>query len=69
MHLLLCQIWQLLQLLLGHTSMADTSVVDLDSDFMFLGRSDLDVFDGEILASFPGDCSLDAVRLVSLISQ
>ena len=35
--------------------MADTSVVDLDTDFMCLGRCDLDILNGEVLASFPGN--------------
>lgn len=42
----------------GLTSMADTSVVDLNSDLMGLRRSDLNCLDGERLSSFPGDAGL-----------
>ena len=38
--------------------MADTSVVDLDTDFVGSGRKDLNLLDGEVLAGFPGNCSL-----------
>jgi len=38
--------------------MADTSVIDLDADFMSFGGSDLNVLDGKVLASFPGNCCL-----------
>jgi hypothetical protein len=38
--------------------MADTGVVDLDADFVRLGRRDLNVLDGEVLAGLPGDCGL-----------
>jgi hypothetical protein len=38
--------------------MADTCVVDLDTDFMRSRRSDLDVFDGQVLAGFPGNRGL-----------
>lgn len=34
---------------------ADTGVVDLDADFVGLGRGDLDVFNGEVLAGFPSN--------------
>lgn len=37
---------------------ADTSVVDLDTDFVGFGGSNLDVFDAKVLASLPGDGSL-----------
>jgi len=37
---------------------ADTGVVDLDADLMGLWRGNLDVLDGEGLASTPGDCGL-----------
>lgn len=37
---------------------ADTGVVDLDTDFVSFGGSDLDVFDAKVLASLPGDGSL-----------
>lgn len=37
---------------------ADARVVDLDAHFMGLGRSNLDVLDAELLASFPGDSCL-----------
>lgn len=35
------------------TCMADSRVVDLDSDFMCLGRRDLDVLYAQVFASFP----------------
>lgn len=38
--------------------MADTSVVDLDTDFVRAGRQDLDLLNGEVLAGFPGYCGL-----------
>lgn len=38
--------------------MADTGVVDLDADLVGLWGRNLDVFDGEVLASLPGDGSL-----------
>jgi hypothetical protein len=41
--------------------MADTSVEDLDTDLMGLGRRDLDVFDGERLTGFPRDSGLAMV--------
>lgn len=37
---------------------ADTSVVDLNTDFIGPGRSDLDVLDRKLLAGFPGDGGL-----------
>lgn len=40
------------------TCVADTGVVDLDADLMGLWRGNLDVLDGEGLASTPGDCGL-----------
>jgi hypothetical protein len=43
---------------LQHTGMADTSVVDLDTDFVRAGRQDLDLLNGEVLAGFPGNCGL-----------
>jgi len=39
-------------------SMAHTSVHDLDADFMCFGRGNFDVFDGQVLASFPGNGTL-----------
>ena len=41
------------------TSVAYTGVIYLDADFVGLGGSNLDVFDGQILAGLPGDGSLD----------
>lgn len=38
--------------------MADTSVVNLNADFVSLGGSDLDVLNGEGLAGSPGNGSL-----------
>lgn len=47
----------------GSTCVADTGVVNLDSDLMGLGRSDLDILNGQFLASFPGDGSLASYGL------
>lgn len=38
--------------------MADTGVVDLNADFVGFRWSNLDVFDGEVLAGLPGDGGL-----------
>jgi hypothetical protein len=38
--------------------MADTGVVYLDADLVCLWWCDLDVFNREVLAGFPGDCGL-----------
>ena len=38
--------------------MADTSVVDLDTDFVGARGQNLDFLNGEVLASFPGYCGL-----------
>lgn len=43
---------------------ADTSVVDLDTDFVSLGRSDLNILNGEVLAGFPGNGGLASDGLV-----
>ena len=40
------------------TSMAHSGVVDLYADFMCFGWRNLNVFDGEVLASFPSNGSL-----------
>lgn len=37
---------------------ADSGVVDLNADFVGSWGQDFDVFDGEVLAGFPGDGSL-----------
>lgn len=37
---------------------ANTGVVDLDTDFVGFGGSDLDVLDAKVLAGLPGDGSL-----------
>jgi len=34
--------------------MANSSVVNLNANLVCLGRCDLDVLNGEVLASFPG---------------
>lgn len=44
------------------TCMADTSIEDLDSDFVGFWRGDLDVFDRKVLAGLPGNGSLLMVR-------
>jgi hypothetical protein len=43
------------------TSVADTSIVNLDADFVGLWWGYFNVFDREIFASFPGDSSLCGV--------
>ena len=42
----------------SYTCMADTSVMNLDADFVGLGRSNLDILDAQRLASLPGDGGL-----------
>jgi hypothetical protein len=44
-----------------NTSVADTSIMYLDADFVGLRWGDFDVFDGEVLASFPSNGSLAGV--------
>lgn len=39
---------------------ADTCVVNLDTDLVGLGRSNLDVLDGQVLAGFPSNGGLRA---------
>lgn len=48
---------------------ADTGVVDLNADFVGFGGSDLDVFDGEVLASLPGDGGLQVGVSMSILSE
>lgn len=43
--------------------MADTSVVDLNADFVGLWWGYLDLFDAEVLASFPGNGGLVQMSL------
>lgn len=38
--------------------MTDTSVVDLDADFVGFGGRNLDVLNHKVLASLPGNCGL-----------
>jgi len=38
--------------------MADTSVVNLNTDFVCSGGKNLDLLNGEVLTSLPGDCGL-----------
>jgi hypothetical protein len=38
--------------------MADTGVVDLDADFVGSGGKNLNLLNREVLAGFPGNCSL-----------
>ena len=54
----LCASASLLRFATRLTCVADTSVVDLDTDFMGLRRGDLDVLDGQLLAGLPGDGGL-----------
>lgn len=44
--------------------MADASVVNLNSNFMCLGRGNLDIFNGEILAGLPRNRSLRFVLVL-----
>jgi hypothetical protein len=44
---------------------ANTSVVDLDTDFVSLGRSDFDVLNRKVLAGLPGDGGLAGDSLLS----
>lgn len=44
--------------------MADTSVVDLDANFVGFGWCDLDVLDGQFLAGFPCNGSLHVCKLL-----
>ena len=46
--------------------MTDTSVIDLDSDFMGFWWRNFDVFDHQVLPSFPGYCSLYFVSITGL---
>ena len=48
--------------------MADTGVEDLNTNFMSLGRCDLDIFNGERLTGFPGDGSLWIVLVYSFLA-
>jgi hypothetical protein len=48
---------------------ADTSVVDLDSDLAGLGSGNLNVLDGQVLASLPGDGSLAGNGLSNSIGR
>jgi hypothetical protein len=43
---------------IAHTCVADSRVVDLDTDFMRLGRRDLDVLERKVLSGFPCHCCL-----------
>ena len=49
--------------------MADTGVKDLNTDLVGLGRRDLDILDGEVLASLPGDGGLAGDGLKSRRSR
>lgn len=42
----------------SRTSVADTSVVDLDADLVGPGRKDLDILNGQRLAGLPGNGGL-----------
>lgn len=48
------------------TCMADTSVVDLNSNFMGFGRCDFDVFDHQLLSCLPCHCGLRSISIESL---
>jgi hypothetical protein len=49
--------------------MADTSVVDLDADFVLSGRCDFDIFNGEVFAGFPRNGGLTAPSVRSQSSR
>lgn len=49
------------------TCVADSGVVDLDSDFMCLGRCDLDVLYAQLFAGFPCYGGLASNRLIMLV--
>lgn len=53
----------------GHTCVANTSVVDLDSDLVGLGGSNLNILNGERLAGLPGDGGLagDGLAMASVL--
>lgn len=51
------------------TRVADSGVVDLNSDLVCLGRGDLDVLDAQLLACFPCYGRLASNGLVTLASQ
>ena len=44
------------------TRMTDSRVVDFYSDFVRLGCCDLNIFNRQILARFPGDCGLNGIN-------
>lgn len=44
--------------------MTDTSVIDLNADLVGLGGSNLDILNGELLASFPRDGGLVVLSAV-----
>lgn len=47
---------------------ADTCVIDLDTDLMGLRGSDLDVLDREVLAGFPGNGGLSMLSEADFIT-
>ena len=49
--------------------MADTSVVDLNTDFVCSGGKNLNLLNGEVLTSFPGDCGLFCCQLCLFVRQ
>jgi hypothetical protein len=51
------------------TGMADTGVVNLDTDFVRPRRQNLDLLNGEVLAGFPGNCGLCNSQHVVLSSR
>lgn len=59
MHLNGCQVDKTLSTVSFRTCMADTGIMDLNTDFVGFWWCDLDVFKGEVLAGLPGDCGLE----------
>lgn len=49
------------------TCVADTCVVDLDTDLVGLGRRNLDILDGEGLSGGPGNGGLDKKNSVVIL--
>jgi len=51
------------------TCVADTSVLDLNSDLVGLGRSDLDILVAQLLARAPGDSGLASDGLRGVVDR
>jgi hypothetical protein len=51
------------------TSVADSSVVYFNSNFVGTRRLDLNIFDGEVFSSFPSYCGLIMIINMSFIQD